>query len=362
MLSFEKQIQFRQAEQNAALGKLAAQVAHDIRSPLAALEVAVRILDGLTDDERILIKGASSRIKDIANNLLHQNKSVIAAEQMKPELMASLVERLVSEKRLSLLSNEDIRLESVISDNASSSFALIKSTELLRVLSNLINNSVEALEGRIGLVTIELQRQDSWLQLSVRDNGPGVSNETLSKLMSRGATFHKTSGSGLGLYHAKRTVEELGGSISILSSEGIGFEVKLLLPDCAPPAFFLQSIELLKGQRVVIVDDDPSIHSIWKQKLKPDSVYEILHSPEELKVWLGKRPESDITRFKYLIDFEFRASDQNGLDVISDLRIAEDSVLVTSHFDEPDIQRQCLNMGIKMVPKSHVGTLAIEYS
>ncbi len=89
---------------DAALGELAAQVAHDIRSPLAALLMSVEETTNLEPETRLMIRSASQRIQDIANILLerrrrpdgHTDPETIALE---PVLVANVVERVVSEKR-----------------------------------------------------------------------------------------------------------------------------------------------------------------------------------------------------------------------------------------------------------------------
>ena len=77
-----------------------AQVAHDIRSPLAALNTALKHLKELPEQERILIRNATRRISDIANNLLGKYKIRGNENITKAELASSLLDHLTSEKRV----------------------------------------------------------------------------------------------------------------------------------------------------------------------------------------------------------------------------------------------------------------------
>jgi signal transduction histidine kinase len=80
------------------VGLLASQVAHDIRSPLAALEMVNEELSALPEDLRLLVRNAVGRIKDISNNLLESNRSAHSKLQpsMTPLRLWTLMRRLPS--------------------------------------------------------------------------------------------------------------------------------------------------------------------------------------------------------------------------------------------------------------------------
>src|SRR5690606_3675837 len=69
--SYERELRISQS-----LGEMASQVAHDIRSPLAALNVLEKELKSLGEEQRLLVRSAINRITEIANNLLRQNRRV----------------------------------------------------------------------------------------------------------------------------------------------------------------------------------------------------------------------------------------------------------------------------------------------
>ena len=66
--------------------------------------------------------------------------------------------------------------------------------------------------------------------LAIKDSGRGIPSEVLPKLMRKGETYHKEGGTGLGLYHAKSSVESWGGTIELFSEVGQGTEVRVSLP------------------------------------------------------------------------------------------------------------------------------------
>jgi signal transduction histidine kinase len=148
----------------AALATLSAQVAHDIRSPLAALDSALKDISQLPEEKRRLIHGAAGRIRDIANDLLEKNRQgrtqsgPQAGKPDEPRLLLSLIEPVVTEKRLQYRNRPDAEIEARLGPESYGLFARVDPVELGRTLSNLINNSVEALE-RSGSVTVALFRR-----------------------------------------------------------------------------------------------------------------------------------------------------------------------------------------------------------
>jgi signal transduction histidine kinase len=112
--------------------------------------------------------------------------------------------------------------------------ARVPKGELSRALSNLINNSVEAIDQGQGIVWISLACNGSENVIQIRDNGKGIPTKHLLDLGSPGFSFGKgdldQSGNGLGLFHAKTTIENLGGRIKIESTEGLGTTISLILP------------------------------------------------------------------------------------------------------------------------------------
>jgi len=213
------------------VSELANQVAHDIRSPLAALQALTEQLKGLSEAERRLFGQITSRIHQIAEELLdHKRKK--ANEECQLLNMVTLVKEVLEEKRL-----ERPKIGNVIElavDSSINSDVFANRQGLQRAVSNLVNNAIEAIDTtrcREKSVVVQLVNAgEKSLQLSVIDTGPGITPAHLKRLGKKGASFGKTEGSGLGLYQATQTVRKSGGSLEIESVVGKGTTVKITLP------------------------------------------------------------------------------------------------------------------------------------
>ena len=232
---------------------VAAQVAHDIRSPLTALNIAAGLLTGAADAHSQLIRSATQRINDIANSLLIKAKEAaieLNSAEIEPSknltsvALGPLIDAIVFEKQV--LYQKYNRLQ-ILADHSRTSeeYARVDPIEFGRILSNLINNSVEALDENMGTVSLDLRSRSDVHILSVKDNGKGMSRDLISKLGQAGITFGKVgaatgSGYGLGISHAKAQVQAWGGGLEIRSELGKGSEVTITLPKVygvRPPGF-----------------------------------------------------------------------------------------------------------------------------
>ena len=93
--------------------------------------------------------------------------------------------------------------------------------ELSRIVSNLINNAMEALGDR-GEVVIKLLNVDTGVLIEVIDNGHGIPKEIAQRLLKEQVTFGKDKGHGLGLWNARKRIEGWAGTLTIHSREGSG--------------------------------------------------------------------------------------------------------------------------------------------
>jgi signal transduction histidine kinase len=356
-----------------ALGQLAAQVAHDIRSPLAALNMIEREASCLQEDTRLLLRSVTARIGDIANQLIQRNLEArsdtsLGGNESKavPELISGLIESVMSEKRAQFKERAQLILETSINESALPAFAFIQPVEFKRLLSNLINNAAEAIpeEGRIR-VTADLVRTEGFspgsptvIELRIIDTGVGIPEALLPKLGDRGKTYGKPDGSGLGIYHAKSQIEAWGGRLQIKSKPGAGTTLILQVAEVPAPRWFCSQLTIVPQSTVVILDDDPSIHGIWHSRLRDHSRLIHLTHSKQLEEWVQSFPRSEHTTF--LVDYELNAESTNGLKLIERFKTGPRSILVTSRYEDPHVRSECQRLGVLLLPKRLAATIPIK--
>ncbi|MGK5084250.1 HAMP domain-containing sensor histidine kinase [Bdellovibrionota bacterium FG-1] len=366
--NLSEQIEISTTAQKAnARNQLAAQVAHDIRSPLAALDMVLGDLSGIDEDRRVMIRSAVTRIKDIANNLLEKNRNPLQTESKEASsvhLVSAVLDGLVTEKRTQYRSKLGMEISFELTATSYGLFAEVQLVEFKRVISNLINNSVEAMDSD-GLVQLHLLATNDEIKITVRDTGKGIPPEILPRLMSRGETHGKKGGSGLGLFHAKQSIESWKGQMILSSEIGKGTQVVITLPRAKSPSWFVSDLSISPGSHLVILDDDESIHQIWQGRADAARLsahgIELIHlsTPSDLRAWI-EQAKTFSTPVQYLLDFELVGFKETGLDLAEKLNISKQSILVTSRYEEPVIRERCQKLHIPLIPKGMAGFVPIK--
>ncbi len=216
-------------ETKAAVGLMVAQIAHDIRSPIATLNIISSGMLDFSSQSISVIRDATSRINDIANNLLMRfcGKSRELTKLYRMNTVVEEAEKIITEKKFQYKDRQvDFRLITNISqDNRTIEICM---SDYMRVISNLINNSVDAIT-KNGLVSLELFNDATHFYTKVTDNGIGMSKLQLENAFVQGVTT-KSEGCGLGLFHAKSIIEAINGSISISSEQNVGTTISIMIP------------------------------------------------------------------------------------------------------------------------------------
>ena len=349
-----------------AISEVSAQVAHDIRSPLAALDSSLNDISQLPEEKRIIIRNAINRIRDIANNLLekyrYNSKEKFdfdnnQTKNLKTCLISTLIDQVITEKRLQYKTKPQINIDFELTNNSYGLFSNIEPIEFKRIISNLVNNSVEAMPDDKGNIKIILLSENEYVIVKVKDDGRGIPPEILSRLGEKGLTFNKKDGSGLGLYHSKTTIEKWSGKLEIKSQINKGTGVIIKIPKAETPSWFCEKININSKTKIIVVDDDETIHNIWEDRFKKYNI-EIIHlyNPDDLKHY--RETEKEL----YLIDYEFKGYRENGLDLMEELNISNKSILVTSHFEEEGIIGRCRKLNIKIIPKLLSGFVPVIFT
>lgn len=263
----------------ASLGEVATHVAHDIRSPLTVLRSIVGNLKGLPEERRSLVLGAVAQIDGIANDLIEEYRYLrdgleVPRKSFEIVALSEQIKRIVEEKHEEFGGNTTVGLHFSADSNEIELKARIRPLEFSRVLSNLINNSVNACEPS-GKVTIKLFSKGDFAVIEVRDNGGGIPPELLPQLGNEPIEYKnqkRSAGLGIGLYYAKRAIEALGGNLQIQSAVGHGTCVEITIPVLADAMASVEDFDQgVADVRVTseirldaaLIDDDSYIRKLW---------------------------------------------------------------------------------------------------
>ncbi len=348
----------KQNEKLSIIGEVAQQVAHDIRSPLAALNLTISSATTLPEAQRRLIQSAIVRINDIANNLADKKRRELLPSDggenafLTPQYLFSMLRETLNQKSTEFSTETGVSLRESGLVQMTRAFSEVEPGQFKTMLSNLINNAREAL-GKAGIVEIKTERVDGHrARITVSDNGKGIPPEAVSRIGERGFSLDKPDGTGLGLYHATENIRKWGGTLTIQSEVGVGTDVTIELPLVAAPSWFHDSIEVPFGADIAIVDDDPSIHELWRFRLRDQSDKVALHhffTIPQLKLWMKDRPVSEKTVF--LVDQEFVGQIDEGLDLVREFDLMQSAYLVTSRSEDGDFLARCVAARVRIIPK-----------
>ena len=356
------------------LGEVAARVAHDIRSPLNTLNAVLETLNNIPPESRRLLTTAIQRIREISSGISDQSRLALKEVESKlvtsepfsvkteAALLFTLIESLVEEKQVQYKQRPGKIQLLTPSDQSFSSFCFVNRLELKRSLSNLIDNAVDA-SAPDGSIKIRTFSDATNVVIEISDCGRGIPKEVLSKIGERGFSFGKPKGTGLGVHYAKKLIEGWGGSFSISSEIDRGTAVRVSLPVAKTPAWYTNTIFLGDSKTVVIVDDDPTIHALWQERLKvvrTDLTIEHFFEPDSVMSWIVQNRQV-LDKSVLLTDYNLNSEAGDGISILERFGgVHPSSVMVTSAFDDVGLQEQCEKLNVKILPKSVMNFVPIQ--
>lgn len=207
------------------------QLLHDIKSPLGALKVASECTNKSSDSNSELVRLAFERLDQMTLKLRSLSKQDIylpTTEQFQALRASNIVKEIIAEKNIEY-KHHQIKILLEIDKKSAATIINLQKLELKTIISNLINNSYEALSEK-GSIKVKVENQGSELLIKIVDNGSGIPENLISKITCHGISYNKPKGSGLGLHHAKSTVESWNGKLEIASIENLGSKFTLRLP------------------------------------------------------------------------------------------------------------------------------------
>lgn len=223
------QEQLGRRQRLAALGEMAARLAHQIRTPLSSTTLYLAQLErhDLSASQRELIcKRLGGRLQHM-EGLIESMLSFVrgGSPEMRPLLLRDVMATLESAVRATLPASASFRVTPIDTTLAISGAA----DDLVGALGNLVSNAVDVGGDSVSIEVWAGATSESTLQICVRDNGPGIAPEVLPRLFDPFFTT-RAQGTGLGLAVVARTVSHHGGEVRARNRSTGGAEFLIDLP------------------------------------------------------------------------------------------------------------------------------------
>ncbi len=221
-----------QAERLALMGRFAATIVHDFRSPLSVISLGNEIVcsPGANPDLRTKFKGRIdqqvSRMCNMLDELLDFSRPTNQKQKVPALGYREFIDDLFEE-----LNEETVRrgVTLKLGNTPPMVSVHIAPQRLSRLFFNLVNNAVQAMPNG-GTITLRFAIKDGELQTEVADTGDGIAPEIAANLFKPFATHGKANGTGLGLSICRKIIEDHGGRIAARNEPGNGAVFSFTLP------------------------------------------------------------------------------------------------------------------------------------
>ncbi len=226
----ESAVKLARSEREQAWREMAKQIAHEIKNPLTPMRLSVQSFERRFDQNDPKVK---EKVKEYSDTLIQQIDVMSSIATAFSDFAKMPIQRkekieIVAVIKMALdIFNEDYIFYTPMEKEL---FANLDKTQLIRIVTNLIKNATQAIEGQENpRIDVKVSCQKDKIFIEVSDNGRGIKQE-VEHLIFEPKFTTKTSGMGLGLPIIKSIIEAYEGSITFTSNEGKGTKFTVILP------------------------------------------------------------------------------------------------------------------------------------
>jgi len=215
-------------ERMTLLGEMADRIIHDMKSPFCVIQLIADMLrrdlpDELTEQCEML-ESQLDRVQNMVEEILEFSRGKTQLKKT-PVRIAEILGKFQA-YNYEYLKQSGVNLQV---DSIPKTIEVDKE-KMLRVIQNLVNNAVEALQDQHGIISIHAEDHGDTVAIIIEDNGPGIPEELQATLFEPFSTKGKNKGTGLGTAIAKSIVEAHGGQLSFKTTAGKGTTFYIELP------------------------------------------------------------------------------------------------------------------------------------
>ena len=225
--NYRLEARLAEKDRMAALGQMAAVLAHEIRNPLSSIKGFAQIYledasdPDLREDMAVIVEQADRLERLTANLLVYARPTELNIESFSMKNLCDEIEKIVGPKKRGIDLELDCSSEVVSADRE----------KVIQIVLNLVQNSIEAMEKTTGpkRIKINMKALDDGINIVVEDTGPGFP-EKMDKDVFEPFVTSKTKGTGLGLAIVKRLTMAMDGRIKSGNKPEGGSRVEIFLP------------------------------------------------------------------------------------------------------------------------------------
>jgi signal transduction histidine kinase len=206
-------------------------ISHDIQSPLSSIEALVGLTRSEENNKNIntyfsMIEKSISGLKNYIKNTLQITASKTEQIDFKG---------IVNDYLESIKFNEAMKFVTIKTDISQTNDFYSEKSEITSIISNIVNNSIKYYDGKkpTSTISITIKTNNTLAIISVKDNGIGIDKDLISKIFDLNFQVNKNSnsGSGIGLYMVRKSLDNLNGTITVDSTLGVGTESIITIPN-----------------------------------------------------------------------------------------------------------------------------------
>ena len=345
--------------------KMATQVAHDIKSPIIVLGNFFQEASDKYKD-LIIAQHALSRINEIADSLLSQfntlkemNVNSNQSHHIEDQFIYHELLSMIDEKKLQLKDSQ-VNIKLVGCSQVEHCLVGFNSEHFKRVVSNLINNSIESIKG-YGEIIVSLSKNKNSMLLSIKDSGCGI-QDTILCSFDKDCTSSKINGHGLGIPHAIKNIKDWGANYKITSKINHGTVFDIIFPLKESPLWMLNKFYVGSYFNIIIVSKNQSTYEMCINYINDKSkqnnfLFTKLSSSIELLDGL-KNKDFNFQKTIFIVDFYSINSVELLIEAIS-YTPEKQFIILSDKYPDKSMQKLLLINNIKFFLEKNISEIKI---